>query len=95
VTVARLYRQARADANSAAAARNLPALPDDLVLYCARHTCATNMLEEMDVVRVKELLGHEDIKTTMKYLRPGTANAAEAVNRRNERRKPFLVKEAV
>ncbi len=46
-----------------------------------------------NIVELKEVMGHTDIKTTMKYLHPETAKAAEAVNRRNQARKPFLVRE--
>jgi site-specific recombinase XerD len=39
-----------------------------LKLYCARHAFATDMLVEgMNLAEVKELMGHEDMKTTMKY----------------------------
>jgi integrase len=55
--------------NLAAAEQKLPPLPAALKLYCARHTFGTDMLAEgMDIVRVSKLMGHEDLKTTMKYL---------------------------
>ena len=53
--------------NLAAAEQKLPPLPAALKLYCARHTFGTDMLAEgMDIVKVSKLMGHEDLKTTMK-----------------------------
>jgi len=76
--------------------RNLPALPDGLVLYSCRHTFATNFLRESngDVGRLMALMGHSDMKTTMKYLHPSTAGAARIMDRHNQGRKLRLVKGA-
>ena len=35
---------------------------------------------------LKVLMGHEDVKTKMKYLRPDTTKTASVVNQRNESR---------
>lgn len=42
-----------------------------LVFHDIRHTCATRMAERgASIIAVKEILGHADIKTTMKYFHP-------------------------
>jgi integrase len=62
----------------------LPPLPDDLVLYSARHTFATNFLAiGGDLAKLMMLMGHASITTTQKYLHPSTADAAEFINRHN------------
>jgi integrase len=46
-----------------------------------RHTAATRMAESgANIVAVKEILGHADIKTTMKYFHPGDS-LTEAVEK--------------
>jgi integrase len=78
------------------AKRGLPALPDGLVLYSCRHTFATNFLRESngDVGRLMALMGHSDMKTTMKYLHPSTAGAAKVMDRHNQRRLEIVRKKA-
>jgi integrase len=81
--------------NLAAAEQNLPPLPTALKLYCARHTWGTDMLAEgMDIVKVSKLMGHEDLKTTMKYLHPDTSDAASVVNQRNRSKSMHLLEAA-
>jgi site-specific recombinase XerD len=41
------------------------------------------LAEGLNVVEVSKLMGHEDLKTTMKYLHPDTSHAAAMVNKRN------------
>jgi integrase len=42
-----------------------------LVFHDLRHTCATRMAERgASIIAVKEILGHADIRTTMKYFHP-------------------------
>jgi integrase len=44
------------------------ALPKDLVLYPARHTFATDMLDKTgNLALVQKMLGHESILTTQRY----------------------------
>jgi len=44
---------------------------DNLTFHDLRHTAATRMAEHgASIVAVKEILGHADIKTTMKYFHP-------------------------
>ena len=46
------------------------------------------------MVKVSELMGHEDIKTTMKYLHPDTSDAASVVNQRNRSKSMHLLEAA-
>lgn len=42
--------------------------PDKFHFHCLRHTFITNMLNAgVPIVKVKEIAGHSDIKTTMRY----------------------------
>jgi integrase len=94
-TVAKLWRETVKAANLEAAERNLPLISGDLKLYCARHTFATDMLAEgMSVPEVGDLLGHEDLKTTRKYLHPDTTGSSAVVDRRNDARSLHLLKAA-
>lgn len=81
--------------NLAAAEQNLPPIQSALKLYCGRHTFATDMLAEgMNLAQVKDLMGHTDVKTTMKYLHPDTSGASEVVNQRNRENSLHLLKAA-
>jgi integrase len=94
-TIAKQWRETVEVANVVAAKRKLPLVSSKLKLYCARHTFATDMLcEGMNVAEVSALLGHEDIKTTMKYLHPDTSGSAVIVNQRNRSKSLHLLKEA-
>lgn len=94
-TVAKLWRATVKAANLEAADQNLSPISRDLALYCARHTFATDMLAEgMSVPEVGDLLGHEDLKTTRKYLHPNTAGSSAIVDRRNDARSIHLMKAA-
>lgn len=69
-----------------AKARKDAGLPETLVLYCARHTFATDLLAQTgNLALVRDVLGHRDIKTTEKYLHPSSTQLAKIINRRNER----------
>jgi integrase len=59
-------------------------IPDDLKIYCARHTFGTvAMAETGDPGLVRVVMGHESLTTTMKYLHPETANIKVVIDRRN------------
>ncbi len=74
VSVAKQFEQARRDAD----------LPVTLVLYCARHTFATDLLAQTgNLALVRDVLGHRDIKTTEKYLHPASTQLAEIIDLRN------------
>jgi len=47
---------------------------EGITFHCFRHTAATRMAENgASIIAVKEILGHADIKTTMKYFHPGNS----------------------
>jgi len=57
-TVAKRFQDARKDAG----------LPDDLVLYCARHGFGTEMYRATkNLFAVMKAMGHATVATTMKY----------------------------
>jgi len=72
--IAKQFSKAREDAG----------LPDDIVLYSARHSFATDMLDRTgNIVLVQKMLGHESVTTTQRYLHPELKGIAELVNQRN------------
>ncbi len=76
------FRKARKDAK----------LPKELVLYSARHSFATDLLDRTGNIKlVMDVLGHESVTTTQKYLHPAMKNIAEVVNQRNVGRAAELV----
>lgn len=47
----------------------------DVHVHTLRHTCATHLLEDgMDIISVKNFLGHENIETTLLYLHVAQLN---------------------
>jgi len=68
-------------------ARTAAKLNPELVLYSARHSFATDLLDITGNLKVvMDTLGHASMKTTQKYLHPSTKGIAEQVNERNRRR---------
>ncbi len=64
--------------------RRKAGLPGDLVLYSARHSFATDMLDKTgNIVLVGRMLGHQSVTTTQRYLHPELKDIAELVNQRN------------
>jgi integrase len=67
--------------------RSLAGIPDDIVLYSARHTFATDLLDQSGNMKlVQETLGHTDMRTTGRYLHPSKRGLAEVIDQRNARR---------
>jgi site-specific recombinase XerD len=59
-------------------------LPDSLVLYSARHSFATDLLDRTgNLILVQKVLGHESSHTTGRYVHPQLKGIAEVVNQRN------------
>lgn len=68
------FRKARKDAK----------LPKELVIYSARHSFATDLLDRTGNLKlVMDVLGHESVTTTQKYLHPALKDLAGIVNERN------------
>jgi site-specific recombinase XerC len=62
-------------------------LPSELVLYSARHSFATDLLDQTGNIKlVSDVLGHESVVTTQKYLHPSMKNLARVANQRNKER---------
>lgn len=56
-------------------------LASPCIFHCARHTCATLLLNSrVDIYTVKEILGHTDIGTTMQYAKVVDKTKRKAVN---------------
>lgn len=61
--------------------------PDDLVLYCARHTFATDYTEATgNLSKTQKALGHAAIKTTGRYVHDTNSKMGEVMDARNEER---------
>ncbi len=62
-------------------------LRKDLVLYSARHTIATDLMDgTKDVTKVGKILGHGSTAITERYLHPDVSQMTELINQRNARR---------
>ena len=65
-------------------ARKAAKLSPELVIYSARHSFATDLLDRTGNIKlVMDVLGHKSVTTTQKYLHPALKNIAETVNARN------------
>lgn len=66
------------------AVRKEARIPKGVVLYAARHSFATDMLDRTgNIILVGKLLGHRSVTTTQRYLHPEMKGLAELVNARN------------
>ena len=69
------------------AVRKEAKIPKGVVLYSARHSFATEMLDRTgNIVLVGKMLGHSSVTTTQRYLHPSMKGLAELVNERNAMR---------
>ena len=65
-------------------AREAAALPEDLVLYCARHDYGTFALEQTgNLAVVMKSMGHADVRSAMKYQHPELGQLRAALNSRH------------
>ena len=75
-TVAKQFREARRKAG----------LPESLVLYCARHTFATTAYEATgNLAMIMKVMGHTDVRTSMRYQHPAVDSIRDAIDQRNLR----------
>jgi integrase len=66
-------------------AKRMAALPEPIVLYCARHRFSTDAMEGTgNVMAVMDAMGHEKIDTTRLYNHPGTKQIRDAIEKRNQ-----------
>ena len=66
-------------------ARRKAELPETLVLYCARHTYATDALARTgNMAAVMDTMGHANVQTTMIYQHQGLDQIRGAINLRNK-----------
>ncbi|OGI03691.1 MAG: hypothetical protein A2Y25_08115 [Candidatus Melainabacteria bacterium GWF2_37_15] len=57
---------------------------ENLTFHAFRHTAATRMVEKrIELVTVKDLLGHSEIKTTMRYAHPVPERKLQAIQALN------------
>ena len=60
------------------------ALPESLVLYCARHTFGTAAYEATgNLAMVMKVMGHTDARTAMQYQHPQLDPIRDAIDERN------------
>lgn len=51
--------------------RRMACLDEEISFHSLRHSCATNLLDlGAPITVVQRYLGHRDVKTTMRYVRP-------------------------
>ena len=75
-TVSKQFREARRKA----------ALPESLVLYCARHTFGTAAYEATgNLAMVMKVMGHTGARTVMQYQHPRLDPIRDAIDERNSR----------
>ncbi|WP_317127453.1 tyrosine-type recombinase/integrase [Aequorivita ciconiae] len=68
-------------------ARKQSGIPKEITAHILRHTYATYLLEMgLDIMSVKDLLGHADIQTTLIYLHSLSRSLSEWHNREDKSR---------
>ena len=64
--------------------------PDELVLYSARHTFATDMQSMVrDISKTSKQLGHGSLAITQRYVHPETSDLSDMMDQRNVDRHTF------
>jgi integrase len=62
-------------------------IPEQLKLYCARHTFGTvAMRETRDPGLIRDTMGHEDLETTMIYLHPDVQRVKTVIDTHNQQK---------
>ena len=65
-------------------ARRTGQLPEDLVLYCARHDYGTRVLSNTgNLAAVMTTMGHKDVRAAMQYQHPDLEIVRAALNPTN------------
>ncbi|SRR6266567_3745903 len=74
-------------------ARRKAGLPEALVLYCARHTYATDALARTgNMAAVMDTMGHANVQTTLIYQHQGLDQIRGAINLRNKENQTRTIK---
>jgi len=74
-------------------ARRKAGLPEALVLYCARHTYATDALARTrNMAAVMDTMGHANVQSTMIYQHQGLEQIRGAINLRNKENQSSAIK---
>jgi integrase len=65
-------------------AKRIAGIPENVVLYCARHRFSTDAMEGTgNVIAVMDTMGHGSVNTTRMYTHTNAALIREAIERRN------------
>ena len=60
-------------------------IPEDVVLYCARHRFSTDAMEATgNLLAVMDVMGHRSIDSTRIYTRTNASLIREVIERRNQ-----------
>lgn len=75
---------------SGIAVRRENGLPEDVVLYSARHTFATDPTDATgDVTKTQKALGHTQLKTSLRYIHARAVNTGAIMDAKNLERHIF------
>lgn len=66
-----------------AKAREILRLPENMVMYCARHTWATEVGQHVGLAELQQAGGWSDAKVAMRYQHPGSERILAAINAKN------------
>lgn len=66
-------------------AKRIAGIPENVVLYCARHRFSTDAMEGTgNVLAVMDAMGHGSVNTTRIYTHTSAALVGDAIERRNK-----------